>query len=122
MFRECGCDTESGTQDTDNNSPLTLHKSQEHIFRNDEDFYEIIPEGEEGSCFDNAKKKEKDTSRWKVHSKNDIEYSIFNIYNKKEIKLFLDYINVLSQFAFENMAICSYFCNNNKYCYWYFSI
>lgn len=81
---DCGCDTESGTQDTDNNSPLTLYKSPEHIFRSDENFYEIIPEGEEGSCFDNAKKKEKDTSRWKVHSKNNIEYSIFNIYNEKE--------------------------------------
>ena len=83
---DCGCDSETGTQDTDNNTPLTLYKSPEHIFKNNEKFYELIPEGEEGSCFDNAKKKEKDTSRWKVHSKNNIEYSIFNIYNTKDTK------------------------------------
>lgn len=80
----CGCDTENGTRDTDNALPIELHKTKDNIFKNNSnELYELIPAGEEGSCFDAAKEKETDMSRWIVNPKNKSKYSIFNIYNLK---------------------------------------
>jgi hypothetical protein len=81
---DCGCDTETGVRDTDNATPLNLFKTKNHIFKNEiSELYELIPEGEEGSCFDAAKEKQTDVSQWKVNPKNNSKYSIFNIYNLK---------------------------------------
>jgi hypothetical protein len=83
-YGDCGCDQETGTIDTDNSSPLDLYKTNTHYFKSENDFYELIPENEDGSCFDRAKERETDTSKWKVYPKNNIKYSVNNIYASKK--------------------------------------
>lgn len=75
---DCGCEDESGNQDTDNANPLTFYSSS-GVLGTDENMYELIPSSEKNTCINLITGED---SEWVVSDKQDEKYSVFNIYNE----------------------------------------